>query len=91
MNIIRRLNVVLVLVAITGGAATAQTVRLNQVMRTKLQHSQRILEAVVTSNWTLLDTESKALARSPRIRRGRSCSSRSTSVRAGPSCVRPTT
>ena len=62
MNIIRRLNVVLVLVAITGGAATAQTVRLNQVMRTKLQHSQRILEAVVTSNWPLLDSESKALA-----------------------------
>ena len=50
------------LLAITGGAATAQTVQLNLVMRSKLQHSQRILEAVVTSNWTLLDTESKALA-----------------------------
>ena len=62
MNNTYRLIVSLVLVALAGGAGTAQTVRLNQVMRGKLQHSQRILEAVVTSNWALLDTESKALA-----------------------------
>jgi hypothetical protein len=48
-------------VALAGGSGTAQTVRLNQVMRAKLQHSQQILEAVVTSNWTLLEKESKAL------------------------------
>lgn len=56
-----RLSLVLVLVALAGEAGTAQTVRLNQVMRAKLQHSQRILEAVVTSNWPLLENESKAL------------------------------
>jgi len=61
MNNVQRLSLVLVLVALSSGSGTAQTVRLNQVMRSKLQHSQRILEAVVTSNWPLLDTESKAL------------------------------
>ena len=61
MNNVHRLSVVLVLVALAGGSGTAQTVRLNQVMRSKLQHSQRILEAVVTSNWPLLENESKAL------------------------------
>jgi len=32
------------------------------VMRAKLGHSQAILGAVVTSNWTVLDKESRALA-----------------------------
>jgi hypothetical protein len=32
------------------------------VMRAKLDHSQRILEAVVTSNWQLLDRESRDMA-----------------------------
>jgi len=31
-------------------------------MRAKLEHSQKILEAVVTSNWQLLDRESRDLA-----------------------------
>ena len=31
-------------------------------MRTKLEHSQKILEAVVTSNWPLLDRESREMA-----------------------------
>jgi hypothetical protein len=35
---------------------------MKQVMRTKLDHSQRILEAVVTSNWQLLDRESRDMA-----------------------------
>lgn len=61
MNNVQRLGVILLLVALAGGSGAAQTVRLNQVMRSKLQHSQRILEAVVTSNWRLLDEESKAL------------------------------
>ena len=61
MNNPQRLSLVLVLVALAAGSGTAQTVGLNQVMRSKLQHSQRILEAVVTSNWRLLDDESKAL------------------------------
>ena len=35
---------------------------LNRVMKAKLAHSQAILGAVVTSNWTVLDRESRALA-----------------------------
>ena len=35
---------------------------LNRIMQTKLVHSQAILGAVVTSNWTVLDRESRALA-----------------------------
>jgi hypothetical protein len=36
--------------------------QLSRVMREKLSHSQAILGAVVTSDWTLLDRESRALA-----------------------------
>jgi hypothetical protein len=36
---------------------------LNQVMRNKLDHSQKILEAIVTSNWQELDRHSRELAR----------------------------
>src|SRR5687767_3629000 len=39
-----------------------QTVQVNRVMRAKLERSQAILEAVVTSNWAMLDRESRALA-----------------------------
>jgi hypothetical protein len=35
---------------------------LNRIMKAKLVHSQAILGAVVTSNWTVLDRESRALA-----------------------------
>jgi hypothetical protein len=38
-----------------------QTARLKNVMRDKLVHSQAILGAVVTSDWTTLDRESRAL------------------------------
>jgi hypothetical protein len=61
MNITITLPAAVLLVALTGGAASSQTVGLNQVMRSKLEHSQKILEAVVTSNWQLLDAETKAL------------------------------
>jgi hypothetical protein len=36
--------------------------QLSRVMRSKLAHSQVILSAVVTSDWKLLDRESRALA-----------------------------
>ncbi len=36
--------------------------QLSRVMRAKLGHSQAILGAVVTSNWAVLDRESRALA-----------------------------
>jgi hypothetical protein len=63
MNLAIRLGVAVLLVAVTAGpSSSAQTARTKQVMRTKLDHSQRILEAVVTSNWQLLDRESREMA-----------------------------
>lgn len=56
------LGVAMLLVA-PGGGASSQTTQLNLLMRSKLVHSQRILEAVVTSNWTLLDEQSRELER----------------------------
>jgi len=43
--------------------ASAQGPGVSSVMREKLQHSQKILEAVVTSNWTVLDSQTRALER----------------------------
>lgn len=63
MRLAFKLSAAMLLVAAAGGTARAQTVRLNQAMRSKLEHSQKILEAVVTSNWQLLDAETRALAR----------------------------
>jgi hypothetical protein len=63
MNLAIRLGMAVLLVAVTAGpSSSAQTARMKQVMRTKLEHSQRILEAVVTSNWQLLDRESREMA-----------------------------
>jgi hypothetical protein len=47
---------------LTMSASADQGSQLNKVMRAKLGHSQAILGAVVTSNWTVLDKESRALA-----------------------------
>lgn len=60
---IRLAVAVLVIVAITGPTPWAQAPApaIKQVMRAKLDHSQRILEAVVTSNWQLLDQESRQM------------------------------
>ena len=57
-----RLFLVLFLVLLSGPAAPAQTPATKRVMREKLAHSQRILEAILTSNFALLDRESAALA-----------------------------
>jgi hypothetical protein len=63
MHLNIRLAVAVLLIAITAGPAPlAQSPRMKQVMRAKLDHSQRILEAVVTSNWQLLDRESREMA-----------------------------
>ena len=51
-----------VLSAFTLGASADQGSQLSRVMREKLAHSQAILGAVVTSNWPVLDRESRALA-----------------------------
>lgn len=52
------------IVALTVGMSADQAPgpQLNRVMRAKLAHSQAILGAVVTSNWSVLDRESRALA-----------------------------
>ena len=64
MNPAVKLGLAILLVAVAGGSSSsAQTPRLNKVMRAKLDHSQNILETVVTSNWQQLDRESRGLAR----------------------------
>ena len=44
-----------------AGAASSQTARTGLLMREKLQHSQRILAALVTSDYGLLQRETQAL------------------------------
>jgi hypothetical protein len=52
------------LLALSGFAAgPTQGPELNRIMREKLDHSQKILEAVVTSNWVELETHSRELER----------------------------
>jgi hypothetical protein len=57
--------VVIVLSTLASGLAAApnQGPPLTRVMREKLVHAQKILEAVVTSDWTSMDTHSQALER----------------------------
>jgi hypothetical protein len=52
-----------VLVLSLGSAAAGQTPALGVVMREKLTHSQRILGAIVTSDYVTLQREAVALAR----------------------------
>ena len=62
MNRFGRLITVLSIgVVWTTSLAPAQT--LNRVMRTKLEHSQKILESVVTSDWAALERHSQELQR----------------------------
>jgi hypothetical protein len=46
----------------TSGAST-QSVQLKRVMQTKLEHAQRILGDVVTSDWSDLERHAEALRR----------------------------
>ena len=48
--------------ALSLGVSADQSPQLSRVMRAKLGHSQAILGALVTSNWAVLDRESRALA-----------------------------
>ena len=52
----------IVVLTVGTSADQAPAPQLNRVMRAKLVHSQAILGAVVTSNWSVLDRESRALA-----------------------------
>jgi hypothetical protein len=46
-----------------AAASPSQGPRLTSVMRAKLTHAQKILEAVVTSDWVGLETHSRELER----------------------------
>ena len=59
---VRALIGALALAVLSMSVSADQGAQLNTVMRAKLGHSQAILGAVVTSNWTVLDKESRALA-----------------------------
>ena len=49
--------------AMSGSTGSGQTPATGRVMREKLGHSQKILEAILTSNFALLERESAALAK----------------------------
>jgi cytochrome c556 len=61
--IMRSCRLVIGCLLVLASAASAQTPRTGAVMREKLGHSQKILEALTTSNQTLLARESEALSR----------------------------
>lgn len=55
---------VVILLAVFGFAAgPTQGPEVNRIMREKLDHTQKILEAVVTSNWVELEIHSRELER----------------------------
>ncbi len=55
--------VVLAQLLTTGSGAAGQTRATGHVMREKLTHSQRVLEAIMVSDYALLERESEALLR----------------------------
>jgi hypothetical protein len=61
----RQWHIVVASSAVIFGLAAApnQGPQLSRVMREKLVHAQKILEAVVTSDWTSMDTHSRDLER----------------------------
>jgi cytochrome c556 len=63
MKMATRLVVILALVALSGATVPGQTPATGRVMRDKLTHSQKMLEAIMTSDFALLDRESAELAR----------------------------
>ena len=71
MTATTRTSIGLLLVAamLAGSVATmpAQTAGTGRVMRDKLTHAQRIMEAIMTSDFALLDRESAALVRATEL------------------------
>ena len=55
--------VIIAMFLLAAGAAQAQTARTAPMMREKLVHAQRVLEALTTSDYQMLENESTALAR----------------------------
>jgi len=60
---VRVLFAVAILTPMLMPAASAQTVATGRLMREKLAHAQKVLEAIMTSNYAMLDKESSALER----------------------------
>ena len=58
-----RLGTLTIMVMLLAAGASAQTARTGPMMREKLVHAQRVLEALTTSNYETLDRESAALSR----------------------------
>ncbi len=67
MTVPLRWSVVLALVVALLGTTSAQTPATGRVMRDKLAHSQKILEAILISDYALLDRESAALVRATEL------------------------
>ena len=61
-TILPRLSLVVLLLVLSGPDAPAQTGATSRVMREKLVHSQKILEAILTSDFKGLEDHSTALA-----------------------------
>lgn len=62
MNI-TRYAVIAVAVLLSAAAAPRQGPEVNSVMREKLVHSQKVLEAVVTSDWPGLESQAREMER----------------------------
>ena len=56
-------SITMIGVVVAMAAAPSQRPELRTVMREKLEHTQKILEAVVTSDWSSLETHSRELER----------------------------
>jgi hypothetical protein len=61
-NILGVVSMLLLLFSSSGSGAM-QTAATSRVMREKLVHAQRLLEAITTSDFALLERESQALSR----------------------------
>jgi cytochrome c556 len=61
--VFQRLVLVFAVFLLSGLVVQGQTAATGQAMRAKLTHAQKILEAILTSNYGLLEVESNALAR----------------------------
>jgi hypothetical protein len=63
MKTFKRVIAVLAVIVMSGANVPGQTLSTGRVMREKLAHSQKILEAIMTSDFASLDRESRELER----------------------------
>lgn len=71
MTVTTRTSIALLLVAamlaVSVATVPAQTAGTGRVMRDKLTHAQKIMEAIMTSDFALLDQEGAALVRATEL------------------------